>query len=567
MAKTIWICSRKKLSNKVEQQIYEICKNISPDNIVTAEPKVIISDNIAFGVMNPKNSLLYNGNSLLLGVITTNIDNWHVPLRDFPDGSYALFRDGEQYCEIVSDPAGSRTIWYYRNDEIFVASTSQIALIKFIGGFEFDERVVPWILSSGSLGPTHSWDKRIKRIPPDSSVVLNKHDWSLNTKTNKIEFKECKDSNKHHEQKLRTVLNSSIESMNLNYSDWVLPVSGGYDSRGILCLLKSNNNKKNLKTITWGLKSSLNDFKNDAFVAQKLAKELNVPHKYYHTDLSKEPVEKIIDRFIRNGEGRVDHISGYLDGFKIWETLHNENIQGIIRGDEGFGWSNVSSHLTTRLSVGLGLCSDYSNLKSLIKMGFIEQKVPKHLEQSPSESLEQWRDRLYHEYRLPTIMAALSDLKFSYVEQVNPLLFRKILELVREQPDRLRTEKSLFKKIVVSLSPKIPFATGGANGSIVDFLKQKQVVDLLKQEITNNLENEIIPKDFLIDVLANLKIVDSSLSKSKSFSLKPLIKLILPSYFKNLLKDNVSSLNIVDYNQLAFRIFIILRMINILKTK
>jgi asparagine synthetase B (glutamine-hydrolysing) len=285
MAKAIWICSRKKLSNAVGQKIYEICKIISPDNIVPADPKVIISNNIAYGVMNPKNSLLYNGNSLLLGAIAGNLDNWHVPLQNFPDGSYALFRDGEQYCELVSDPAASRTIWYYKNDEIFVASTSQIALIKFIGGFEFDERVVPWMLSTGSMGPTHSWDKRINRIPPDSSVILSKHDWSLDTKDNNIEFKECKDSNKHSEQKLRTVLHSSIESMKLNYSDWVLPVSGGYDTRGILCLLKSNNNNKDLKTITWGLKSSLNDSKNDAFVAQKLAKELNVPHKYYHTDL------------------------------------------------------------------------------------------------------------------------------------------------------------------------------------------------------------------------------------------------------------------------------------------
>jgi len=565
MAKAIWICSRKKLSNTVGHKINEICKNISPDNIVPTPPKISISDNIAYGVMNPKNSLLYKGNSLLLGMLTKNTNNWHVPLQDFPDGSFAVFRDGDQYCELVSDPVASRTIWYYKNEEVFVASTSQVALIKFIGGFEFDERVVPWMLSTGSLGPTHSWDKRLKRIPPDSSVILNKHDWSLDTKANHNTFKERKDTNKHHEQILKTVLDSSIKSMNLNYSDWVLPISGGYDSRGILCLLKTKNNNE-LKTITWGIKSSLNDSKTDAFVAQKLAKELNVPHKYYHTDLSKEPIEKIIDRFLTNGEGRIDHISGYLDGFKIWEILHNENIQGIIRGDEGFGWLKVSSPLTTRLSVGLGLCSDYSNLRNLTKMGLIEQEVPEHLERTASESLEQWRDRLYHEYRIPTILAALSDLKFSYVEQVSPLLFRNILEQVRELPDHLRTEKSLFKKIVVSTSPKIPFAKRDATASISDILKQKQVVDLLKQVITENLENKIIPKDFLMDVLANVKIVDSPLN-TKSFSLKTWIKSILPPHIISLLKNNAPSNNVVDYNRLAFRIFIVFRMVNILKTK
>ncbi len=566
MAKTIWLCSRKKISNSVEQKIYEICKSISPDNIVPTAPKVFINNDIAYGVMNPKNSILYNGNSLLLGVIAGNMDDWHIPLQDFPDGSFALFRDGEQYCEIVSDPVASRTIWYYKDDDIFVASTSQVALIKFIGGFEFDERVVPWMLSTGSLGPTHSWDKRIKKILPDSSVILNKHSWSLDIKANKIEFKERKDSNKHHEQKLKAVLKSGIESMKLDYSDWVLPLSGGYDSRGILCFLKLNKNEE-LRTITWGLKSSLNDPKNDAFVAQKLSKALNVPHKYYYTDVSTESIEKILDRFIVNGEGRIDHISAYLDGFKIWEILHNENIQGIIRGDEGFGWNKVSSPLTTRLAVGLSLCSDYANLKKLEKIEFIEQKVPDYLEKSASESLEQWRDRLYHEYHIPIILAALSDLKLSYIEQVTPWLFRKVLEQVREQPDSLRKEKSLYKKIVISLSPKIPFATRGANASISDILKQKQVVDILKQSITNNLENGIFSKDFLLDVLKNLKISDSRLGKSRSFSLKSLIKSILPSHLFNLLKDNLSSVLAVDYNQLAFRIYIISRMYNLLKQK
>ncbi len=567
MSKAIWICSRKEFLNTVEQKINQICESILPDNIVPADPQIIIGNNVAYGVVNPKKSILYNGYSLLLGVISGNHDDWHVPLQDFPDGSYALFRNTKQSCEIVSDPVGSRSIWYYKNDDIFVAATSQVALIKFIGDFEFDERVVPWMLSTGSLGPTHSWDKRITRVPPNSSVVLNKNSWSLTTKKNKIEFKVSKDSDKSHEQKLRIALDSSIESMRLNYADWVLPVSGGYDSRGILCLLKAKSSNKDLNTITWGLKSSLNDSKNDAFVAQELAKELKVSHQYYHTDLSEEPIEKIIDRFLKNGEGRIDHISGYLDGFKIWQILHDENIQGIIRGDEGFGWSKVYSAPSTRLKVGLGLCSDYHNLKSLDKMGVFEQEIPKDLEQSTNESMEQWRDRLYHEYRLPVILAALSDLKLSYVEQVNPLLFRKVLEQVRKQPDYLRTEKSLFKKIVISLSPKVPFATNSANASMFDFFKQKQVVDLLKEEITSNLENEIMPKKFLIDVLENIKISNNGLDKTNSISIKNFIKLMLPVYLKTLLKKQVSSLTVLDYNQLAFRVFIILRMVKTLKSK
>ena len=155
-------------------------------------------------------------------------------------------------------------------------------------------------------------------------------------------------------------------------------------------------------------------------------------HKYYHSDLSEEPVNNIINRFIRLGEGRIDHLSGYMDGFRMWKTLFEDKIHGILRGDEGFGWNQVSSALTVRLTIGCGLCSDFSNLKDYTKYGFASQELPQHLNQNKWETLNAWRDRLYHEYRLPTILSALSDLKFAYVEQINPLLSKIILQQVRQ---------------------------------------------------------------------------------------------------------------------------------------
>ena len=393
-----------------------------------------------------------------MGQIFGKNEKWYEPLQEFPDGSYALFRDGTEHCEIVSDPVASRTIWYYLDENLFIASTSQRAIVMFIGSFEFDERVIPWVLSTGSLGPVFSWDKRIKRVPADSSVILDKNKWSVSVKSNPIEFNLVKRSDEQHENQLRESLETTFKSLNLDYSNWVLPLSGGYDSRGILCFLHEiDKNIQRLRTITWGLKSSLEVKGSDAYVAKELANKLNVSHKYYHTDLSEEPVDNIINRFILLGEGRIDHLSGYMDGFKIWKTLFEDEIQGIIRGDEGFGWDQVSSTLTVRLSVGCSLCSDYSNLKDYTKYGFPSQELPQHLNQRKGETLNLWRDRLYHEYRLPTILSALSDLKFPYVEQINPLLSKVILQQVRQLPDHLRTDKALFRKIVNSISPKVDF--------------------------------------------------------------------------------------------------------------
>ncbi|MCX6262899.1 MAG: hypothetical protein NTY95_19025 [Bacteroidia bacterium] len=348
MAKNIYICSREKLPFSVGEQLLKICKNLAPDNITPAEPMVLVNGDIAFGVMNPSKTLLVSGNSLLMGQIFDKGEKWDVPLQEFPDGSYALFRDGKEYCEIVADPVGSRSIWYYFDDNVLIASTSQRAIVMFLGSFEFNENVIPWMLSTGTLGPAFSWDKRIKCVPVDSSVILDKKNWSISTKSNPIEFTVLKKSDEQHEKLLKESLRTTFKTLNLDYSNWVLPLSGGYDSRGILCLLlDASPNSNRLRTITWGLKSSLDIKRNDAMVASELASKLNVPNKYYANDLSEEPIEKIINRFVLLGEGRIDLLSDYMDGFKMWKTIFEDGIKVWIpitrtaSTTKSKGWGNI----------------------------------------------------------------------------------------------------------------------------------------------------------------------------------------------------------------------------------
>lgn len=564
MAKCIWICSRQPFSRTVEGKITDICKSISPDNITPREPKIKAGSNVAFGIMNPTNTILIHDYSLMLGGIIGDYDRWYEPGTDFPEGIYALFRDGEESCEIITDTVATRTIWYYHDENLFVASTSQRAIILYLGGFEFDDRVIPWMLSTGSLGPTLSWDKRIRRVPPDTSVILDKNHWALKVNQKPIEFVESKVSDIDHEQAMREVLDTTFESIKFDFNDWILPLSGGYDSRGILCLLKSKDNADGIRTITWGLKTSLDNKSNDAYIATQLAKILNVAHKYFHNDIAKEPAELIINRFLINGEGRVDHVGGYMDGFQIWKHLFESNIQGIIRGDEGFGWTEVLSPLDVRKCVGFTICNDYSNLKDFLSQSSHSQDIPPLLDRKDGETFSTWRDRLYHTDRISTILAALSDLKLSYVEIVNPLLTRRIVYQVRKLPDHLRTLKALYKKIVISISPDVPFATVGANAENSGVLKLRQVVDLVKSEITSDTARMFFPPEFIEGVVTNLKVLDQTQlrneRKESSASIKAITKKLLPSGFKNLIKTKVLSTPALDYNILAFRMYIVIRM-------
>ena len=565
MSKVIYACSRNRaFDSKDKMRILEICKDLEPDNLSPpVNHKISIHDRIAFGVMNPPKSIVCSDTSLLLGYLYGQSNRWYEPLSEFPDGSYALFRDSPDYLEVVSDPAASRTIWYYFDDNLFISSTSQRAIILFIGNFVFDERVIPWVLSTGSLGPELSWDKRLQRLGPDSSVILDKKNWSISTKQTPINFAEVSRSDSEHQRLLTDSIKRTIASLkDINYNDWVLPLSGGYDSRGILCFIKDNEgNTEELKTITWGLKDSIKEQGNDAKVAKELARTLGVHHNYYHTNTSEEPIEKIIDRFILCGEGRIDHLSGYMDGFEIWRKLHEDGVQGIIRGDEGFGWSPALSELSVLQSVGCNLCSNIPNLKNITtEYGFSTQELPVDLEMKEGESLEQWRDRLYHVFRLPTILAALSDLKFSYVEVINPLISRSILHQVRELPDHLRTNKVLFKSIVNTIGPNIAYADKGANLPPRDILRKKEVVNLLKQKIQSEHARDIFGPDFVSFILKGIK--TGSVNQASKRSLEQKIIRLIPPFIKNRVSKVYSPA--IDGNILAFRAYIIIRMHEIL---
>jgi hypothetical protein len=310
------------------------------------------------------------------------------------------------------------------------------------------------------------------------------------------------------------------------------------------------------------LKKSINEAGNDAKVAKDLASALGVGHRYYHTDVSEEPIAEVVDRFLLCGEGRIDHIAGYMDGMKIWRDLLGDGVIGIIRGDEAFGCSPLSSALAVRHYVGCALCSDYSNLVDVIeRFGLSHQEFPAHLKQRDDESLSTWRDRLYHIYRLPTVLAALSDLKFSYVEQITPLLSILILSRVRELPDRLRTGKTLFKGIVNTITPKVAYANKGANASVEDILRGSPVVELLYNTLRCDYSRTLFSSEFLNYVTKGIAFDGSSNNKTPSSLKKP-----IPGFVEtlNLLKDSSAGLPTVDANILAFRVYIIIRMHQIL---
>jgi len=559
MSKIVFICFRNREQDPYTQRDVEVLsESLTPDNIVPSPPLLIKNSGIFAVLFNPVKSLPVKNSSVCMGNLIEPADDWWKPGAEVPDGSYALFRSDENRVEVLTDIVASRTIWYVRTEDMFIASTSQRAIVFFLQDFQPNKITFSWVLSSGTLGPGLSWDNRIKHLSGNSRLCLDRSSWEMTVKKEEIGFEPLNVSEKEHEARLRKVLEQTYENLNLDYSKWYLALSGGFDSRASLLMLK---NKKDLKCVTWGLKASLDDENNDAYLARALAKHFNLEHKYLATNISDEPVEKIFNRFLVAGEGRTVDVAAYMDGLKVWKILFEDGIYGIIRGDHGQG-DPVKCLLffNPRKHCGAKMLSDYSNLKNIEEDYFGKQVWPENLRRKKKEPLATWYIRLYQDYHMPFKLAALTDLKCAYVEIVNPLASGLVTTQIRKMPNNLRLNKVLFSKIVSSTSPEIKFFSG-TNANILpeNLLKAKQMVKLIRDELDTVYARGLLSDTLVHYILCNIKVSQDALSTKNKKRGKSLVAHFVPEAVKNILRNTVIKER-MDCNVLAFRAYIICKM-------
>jgi len=574
MSKLIQIWFKNTIPDNIKKDLVAICKNLEPDNLKAYPSKILIKTNKVVGISNPNPLIEISENGILFGKFFEDPIDWDIPLTKKKDGSYILIRDNELYGEVQTDISGTKALWYCLEDEYLAVSTSQRALVMYLKSFEFNPKVIPWMLSTGSLGYGHSWDSRIKYLQPNSFILLDKRNWEIEVRCNPIIYNSSKSPDDQLIFQLKNAIEETITNLNLDWKDWALPLSGGVDSRGLLLYFaKKSHFKGEIKTFTYGPEGSGEIIGNDAYVANKLTSSLNVKNVFYstHSLTNNIPIETICDRYLHLGEGRIDNIKGYLDGFDLWKSLFEKGVKGIIRGDVIFGFPlevKLSSDSEVRDFSFFKLCSEYKNLKHLTidNSYFPEQKIPKDLKKLENESLLTYVDRLYATFRIPTMMSALTDLKLPYVDVINPLLSGKIADVVRILPDHLRFRKLVWKNLVESFGYNIPYSTNSnykkfqsdinRNNSFLKF----QYDYVVKSENTPEYLKDLIQKEWIKS------------SKSKSSKLKMVMKFTAANLFSKNLIYRFKKLNFLggrnetlDIEKLVTRIFILARMNEILK--
>ncbi|RPI62123.1 MAG: hypothetical protein EHM50_04510, partial [Lysobacterales bacterium] len=284
--------------NRLDPYRDALNRKLAGDNIDPRPPAFVSHAGLSAAVLNPSDAARMHGPSIAIGTLLDPRDDWHVPKAPLPDGSYALLRADDAHIELVADSVGSRTLWYTLTDQELIVSSSQRAIVTLLGSFEPNRDALPWMLSSGTLGPTAAWDARLRRLQPGERVLLDRARWRLERRLDAVEF-AADDSASHGEQleRLRGAVEDACCRWSFEPRKWVLTLSGGADSRGLLCLLRD----RGIETVTWGLPGSTEEPGNDALIARQLASTVGVPHRFFPIDWHASAPEVVLERFLAAG--------------------------------------------------------------------------------------------------------------------------------------------------------------------------------------------------------------------------------------------------------------------------
>ena len=505
-------------------------------------------------IFNPEiNTIHREGFNLCIGSLTKPENLWWEKERA-KNAPLTILNRQNEIC-IYADVLGSRTLWFYQDEKVFLASTSQRAMIVYLRSFIWNPQAATWMLATGCTGPGYAWDCRFKALGPGGTIHFSKKTWKVQHENTPITFSSSSQENNWRKRIANTLANSIAET-NIDLSDFVLTLSGGYDSRAALYYLRD----KLKHTLSWGLEQYLQDTHTDAYVAQALAKELQTQHHFFKTDQNNLDFDSVVDRFIEAGEGRVDHIQTHTDGLAMWSEIAAKGFVGVVRADEVFGWLPVQNELDARLSVGFNNLNDFANLKSAEFYELEPQTIPEFYRRRDSEIVEDWRDRLYQQYRITYIQTGLHELVYPYVELLNPLLLDAIVELTHQLPATWRTSKKLYAKVVRGLIPTVHFATKPSVPEIANIVKAPSAVQIIQEEITATAAQRYLSPTLINEVVLEMK-KDSRIDYQTKINWQVNIKKIIPYNIKKILRHSIMRYKI-DPNQLAFRNYLILRVAN-----
>src|SRR4030095_13007419 len=137
MAKVTYVCLRngsKERSERLRSALVKIASRICPDNIEPRAPRIIEQCGVIAAVFSPSAAVRVAGAGICAGHLTKDTQ-WNLTGAAALEGAFGVFRADGATVEVLSDAVGSRNVWYYLDDEVLIAATTQRGMVALLGGF------------------------------------------------------------------------------------------------------------------------------------------------------------------------------------------------------------------------------------------------------------------------------------------------------------------------------------------------------------------------------------------------------------------------------------------------
>ena len=243
----------------------------------------------------------------------------------------------------------------------------------------------------------------------------------------------------------------------------ILTLSGGYDSRALLGMLKREG--RDFETVSYSLSDEYDrDF--DETVGSYFAGKLGVRHTCYV--VAPPSVDSICEQMwlaIAATGGECDNVvtqDAFL-GAKFYTDLANR-FDYLLRGDECWGWGDfvLTSQMALWQVMLLRLDQIAPTGRFLTKSGwrqgndYLSQRHAEILADAPGGGQRNdAKDFLYWRHRETRLLQNMAQYRHMFLPHYAPFLFGNSLEVVRGLPVGLRCRKHLFRQTMEQQFPEL----------------------------------------------------------------------------------------------------------------
>jgi asparagine synthetase B (glutamine-hydrolysing) len=363
-------------------------------------------------------------------------------------GHFELFNDALAFIPVCVRRTGPY---------LLVAPEAKALLAYDPGELTLDRRSLAFYLSLGYLPPGRTHFEQIHLLPPatvmqgragrsgQAETPRSRRYWVYGFPT-RVEDR----GREFYVDRLSQHLRESVASQVLEGQRSCICLSGGVDSRAILGIARSLSSE--LGAVTWGRDPGLQG--SDAEVAAEVARAAGIRHRFIELDAAALPNHA--GSWVWTTDGALEGLYNYPQGPEVFQALARDH-DVVLRGEQCFmRWPyGVSDDGTARTAVMLYPLEWHRVYERLLRPDALRALTAAsrevHEEIGASLNSVDPRDRkdeYFYAVHLHCKMNPQNYYKLNSIALRNPLIDKRILELVTTIPRHYRRGKGLFSEAI-----------------------------------------------------------------------------------------------------------------------